>query len=277
MKKHSQRRAKPKAPQRPAAANPSARSTANPTAQRIAAEHEHHEEHEERKVGIVSGTPADAFDETSERRRDKWVAIYISVLAVLLAIAATGSNDAMKTAQQAGFQVNDQYAFYQAKTIRRSQIKLAADQLQLKMAETPNLDTLPEPARNFLKSTKADYDKEIARLETNRRNGQLELLAKAESCDNERKLALAQHPYYDYSMAMFQIAIVLASAAIITGARLLLLGSGAVGLFAILLFLNGYGLYFGAPEQRHDKLINLKKQSFLHHQVAARITSCVGD
>ncbi|MGO9544831.1 MAG: DUF4337 domain-containing protein [Rhodomicrobium sp.] len=244
MKKNSQRKPRPRLPQRPLAS--------------MAAHKDDYaaQEHEGRKVGIVSGTPADAFDENSERKHDKWIAIYISVLAVLLAIAATGSNDAMKTAQQAGFQVNDQFAFYQAKTIRQSQIKLAADQLTLKMAESPNL---PEPALKLLQTNKADYDKEVARLETNAKNGKKELLAKAENCENERNLALAEHPFYDYSMAMLQIAIVLASASIITGARLLLGGSGLVGLFGILLFLNGYTLVYGGPSLKHDKADALEK------------------
>ncbi len=246
MKKHSQRKPKPKAPQRPAV-SPVARR-AEPSVHRTAIEPEH--EHEERKVGVVSGTPADAFDENSERKHNKWVAIYISVLAVLLAIAATGSNDAMKAAQQAGFQVNDQYAFYQAKVIRQSQIKLASDDLELKMIETPNL---PESALKLIQTKKADYDKEAARLETNAKNGKKELLAKAENCENERSLALAQHPFYDYSGAMLQIAIVLASVSIITGARLLLGASGLVGLFGVLLFLNGYALVYGAPALKHDK------------------------
>jgi hypothetical protein len=217
------------------------------------------EEEEERKIGVISGTPADAFDETEERKHNKVVAIYISVLAVLLAIAATGSNDAMKIAQQSGFQVNDLYAFYQAKTIRQSQIKIASDELQLKMDETPNLDSLPEPARKFLQTTKADYDKEVVRLESNARNGKKELLAKAESCENERNVALAQHPFYDYSMAMLQIAIVLASASIIMGSRLLIHGSRAVGALGILFFLNGYALFFGGPELKHDKADALEK------------------
>jgi Domain of unknown function (DUF4337) len=249
MKKNSQRKPKPKMPQRPAASM-KARGAAGdcPPA------HDHG--HEERKVGIVSGTPADAFDETAERKRDKWVAIYISVLAVLIAIAATGSNDAMKTAQQAGFGVNDNYAFYQAKTIRQQQIKIASDQLELKQQEAPNL---PEPAQKLLKSSKSEYDKEFTRLETNGRNGKKELLAKAESCENERSLALAQHPFYDYAMAMLQIAIVLASASIITGTRLLLGGSGIVGIFGILLFLNGYTLLFGMPDFKHKQADALKE------------------
>jgi hypothetical protein len=214
---------------------------------------------EEKKVGVVSGTPADSFDDTAELKRDKRVAVYIAVLAVLLAVAATGSNDAMKSAQQAGFQVNDEYAFYQAKYIRQSQLKLASDQLQLKIDETPNLASLPDAARKLIETKKDEYEKEIERLETNARNGKKELLAKAEACDNQRTVALAQHPFYDYSLAMLQIAIVLASASIIMGAPLLLYGSFGVGAFGILLFLNGYTLFYGAPELKHDKAEALEK------------------
>ncbi|MBI4723555.1 MAG: hypothetical protein HY765_00550, partial [Rhodomicrobium sp.] len=73
MKKNSQRKPKPKAPQRPAA-----RCAPEPGVQCSSAERFHTQEHDERKVGIVSGTPADALDEASEHKRDKWVAIYIS-------------------------------------------------------------------------------------------------------------------------------------------------------------------------------------------------------
>jgi membrane-bound ClpP family serine protease len=60
-------------------------------------------------------------------------------------------------------------------------------------------------------------------------------------------------------MAMLQIAIVLASASIITGARLLLVGSGIVGMLGVFLFINGYTLLFGAPELKHDKAEILEK------------------
>jgi hypothetical protein len=219
----------------------------------------------ERKIGVVSGTPADAFDETAERKHDKRVAVYISVLAVLLAIAATGSNDAMKNAQQAGFQVNDQYAFYQAKTIRQSQIRIASDQLKLKLEEAVKPESLPEGARKIIESDKAAYDKEVVRLESDGKNGKKELLAKAEACENERGLALAQHPFYDYSMALFQIAIVLASTSIVMATPLLLYFSGTVGAIGILFFLNGYTLFWGSPGMKHERAEALEKAGIHLH------------
>ena len=79
------------------------------------------------------------------------------------------------------------------------------------------------------------------------------------SCDNQRKLALAQHPFYDYSMAMLQIAIVLASASIVMGTSFLLYGSFGVGAFGVLLFLNGSTLFYGGPELKHDRAEALEK------------------
>jgi Domain of unknown function (DUF4337) len=250
MRKNNNRRPKTRTFQQGAGVSTMTRERLGETAE---------QEESERKVGVVSGTPADAFDESKELKRDKWVAIYISVLAVLLAIAATGSNDAMKIAQQAGFGVNDTYSYYQAKSIRQSQVKWSDDFLQLNAAEASASNGAPENVRKLLESKKAEYEKEIARLESDGRNGKKELLAKAENCDNERKIALAQHPFYDYSMAMLQIAIVLASASIITGTRLLLAGSGLVGLFGVLFFLNGFTLVIGAPEAQHKHADELAK------------------
>lgn len=258
MKKNNNRKPKPRASQPKAPASGVIQRLGAPHPDHAAGAHETQLSHE-RKVGVVSGTPADSFDEAAERKHNKWIAIYISVLAVLLAIAATGSNDAMKTAQQAGIGVVDTYSFYQAKTIRQSSIKLAVDELDLKAAETANTPNLPENAKKLIETNKAAYQTEISRLESNGRNGKKELLAKAERCDNDRKVALAQHPFYDYSMAMFQIAIVLASASIVAGTRLLLLASGLVGVFAVLLFLNGYSLVFGFPELKHERADELAK------------------
>jgi hypothetical protein len=270
MKKNSQRKSKPKVPQKAAA--PAQARRAEPAEQQPVYDPVYRHDTEERKIGIISGTPADTFDETAERKENKFVAIFISCLAVLIAIAATGSNDAMKTAQQAGFQVNDQYAFYQARLIRQSQLRLASDQLQINMDENPGI---PDLTRAKIEAKKAYYDAEANRLESNRRNGKKELLARAESCENQRNLALAQHPFYDYSLAMLQIAIVLASASIITGRQMLLFGSAGVGLFGIMLFLNGYALFWGSPSIKTDKLEALRgAMSWVHKVQAPIIARC---
>ncbi len=265
MKKNSQRRPKPRPLQAPAAQH-------EPPAKGGSAQHGQLNEREERKVGIVSGTHADVFDEANEQKHNKWVAIFISILAVLIAFAEVGNTDMMKVSQHAGIQANDAYAFYQAKQIRQSQLKVASDQFELKAQETPNL---PEAAKKILEAKKADYDKEIVRLEFNRRNGKKELLARAEDCENERSTALARHPFFDYAGAVLQIAIVLASASIVTGMRLLFGLSGAVGVFGILLLLNGAYPVIGKPHEKHDKLHALEHSlTLMHRWEAEKLARC---
>jgi hypothetical protein len=265
MKKNSQRRPKPRPLQAPVAQH-------EPPVKGGSAQHGQLNEREERKVGIATGTHADVFDEASEQKHDKWVAIFISILAVLIAFAEVGNTDMMKISQHAGIQANDAYAFYQAKQIRQSQLKVASDQFELKSQESPNL---PESAKKLLDAKKADYDKEILRLEFNRRNGKKELLARAEDCENERNTALAKHPFFDYSGAVLQIAIVLASASIVTGVRLLFGLSGAVGAFGILLLLNGHLLIVGEPHEKADKLHALEKSlPLMHRWEAAKLARC---
>jgi hypothetical protein len=205
-----------------------------------------------RKVGVVSGTPADSLDEVAERKGNRWIAVYISVLAVLIAVAATGSNDAMKVAQQAGFGYVDTYNYYQAKNLRLTTLSLALDQLKLKKAEAANNASLPPDARAMIDNDIKSYEDERDHIETGK-HSRKELLAEAEHFQNERQYALAQHPYYDYSMALLQIAIVLASASLVAGGRLLLGVSGVLGVVGILFLVNGATLVVGSPDFVHDK------------------------
>jgi hypothetical protein len=275
MKKNSQRKPKPRLPQRLGPAVPGGQEEAEGGRSHEhshAHSHSHGHAREERKMGIATGTHADVFDEAAEQRHNKWIAIFISILAVLIAFAETGNTDMLKEAQHAGNQANDSYAFYQAKYIRQSQLRLGSDQLEAVGLQTPNLQ---ENARKFIDSKKTEYDKETNRLEFNRRNGKRELLARAETCENNRREALAKQPYFDYSRAILQIAIVLASASIVTGAMFLVWVSGLVGVLGVLLFLNGHFLFVGEPHQKFDKYEALQKSmTYMHRWEAGKIAKC---
>jgi hypothetical protein len=269
MKKNSQRKPKPKTPLRPGPAAPGGHEEPGGAHEH---DHAHGRGREERKVGISTGTHADVFDEAAEQRHNKWIAIFISILAVLIAFAETGNTDMLKEAQHAGNQANDSYAFYQAKYIRQSQLKLGSDQFEAQELGTSNM---PEAARKFVDSKKTEYDKEVSRLEYNRRNGKRELLARAETCENDRREALAKQPYFDYSRAILQIAIVLASASIVTGAAFLVWTSGLVGVLGLLLFLNGHFLFVGELHLKFDKFEALQKSlPYMHRWEAAKLAKC---
>ena len=50
--------------------------------------------------------------------RNKWVGVYIGILAVLLAVCGMGGGNAAKDATRANIEASNTWAFFQAKNIR---------------------------------------------------------------------------------------------------------------------------------------------------------------
>jgi nitroreductase len=82
-------------------------------------------------------------------------------------------------------------------------------------------------------------------------DGKKELMAKARSFESDRARAQRKDPYFDFAEALIQIAIVLASVTIITGARALLAGSIGLGVIGALLMVNGFMLWFSIGFLEH--------------------------
>jgi hypothetical protein len=82
------------------------------------------------------------------------------------------------------------------------------------------------------------------------KDGRKELRAQAEQYERERDVALAKYHNYEFASAAFQIGIVLASAAVITG--ILTLAYAAAGVGVIGLIFSSLGLF--APNVPHDVL-----------------------
>jgi hypothetical protein len=93
------------------------------------------------------------------------------------------------------------------------------------------------------------YRKNVARYETEpeTQEGKKELLARAKAAEQLRDHALKQDPYFDYAEVLLQIAIVLASVAIVSGISWLVLGSAALGILGTLLMINGFTLLVAIP------------------------------
>ncbi len=66
-------------------------------------------------------------------------AIYVGIVAMLLAIAALGGADATKEMLNANIHASDTYGFYQSKYIRQLHYQTAAEQLELLAADAPGL------------------------------------------------------------------------------------------------------------------------------------------
>ena len=177
-------------------------------------------------------------------RREAGLAI--GVLAMLLAIASLGGDNASKDMVNSNIQASDTWSFYQAKTIRQTSVQLAADELEVVLATQPGLS--PE-ARAQIQQRLDTYRATAARYESEPQTGEgrQELSAKAQAFEARRERAARQDPNFDLSEALFQIAIVLGSVSILTAARpLLWLGLG-LGALATLLMLNGFLLFADLP------------------------------
>jgi nitroreductase len=179
-------------------------------------------------------------------QRNKWVGVYIGVLAVLLAVCSVGGGNAAKDATRANIDAANTWAFFQAKNIRRSSISMAADELELLQASQPNM---PADAKAKFAAKIKDYRDQIQKLTSDpvKKEGLDELFVKAKAFEVERDAALRRDPYFDWSQAMLQIAIVLASVHLIIGNFMLLGLSGGLGALGILLMLNGFTLLVPLP------------------------------
>ena len=144
-----------------------------------------------------------------------WV---ITVLAALLAVNTLLSGANSSKILNNTIEANNTWAFYQAKSIKQTLAEMALDDAKdPKKAET-------------LKGKINRYESEPATGE-----GKKELMAKARSLENERADARQRSPYYTYAGSIFQISIVLLTAAILAVSMPLFCGSIVVGGFGALL------------------------------------------
>jgi hypothetical protein len=165
-------------------------------------------------------------------------AVYLGVVAMLLAIAALGGNEAGKEMLNANIHASDTYSFYQAKNIRQTLYQISAAELELLSAggALPSGDggKAAELIKRY-RDTAARYESEPATGD-----GKKELMAKAKQWEEKRDHAAAQIPNFEYAEALFQIAIVLGSVAIVASSPWLLGLSATLSLCGALLTANGH-------------------------------------
>ena len=161
---------------------------------------------------------------------NKKIALLISVLALFLALVETMAKGAQTDALSYNIEASNLWSFFQAKTIRQTVVRTAGEMVDLDRA--PKVD--PEADDAVAKRTDT-WAKTVARWESEPETGEgrKELIARAKVAEEKRDTATAKHHHYEISSAAFQIAIVLASATVITGAIALTwlsMGLGVVGL-----------------------------------------------
>jgi hypothetical protein len=173
-------------------------------------------------------------------------AIAIAFFAMVLAITGLGGNNATKEALNSNILSTNFYSFFQAKNMRQTAYRLAADEVELAWLNDP---ALPADVKAKMQDRLKFYRDTIARYESEPKTqeGMKELLERARSHEVARDRALKQDPYFDYSEALLQIAIVLISVSIVANLTWLAFFGGAIGIIGGILCINGFLLLVEIP------------------------------
>jgi hypothetical protein len=155
--------------------------------------------------------------------------LVIVFMALFLAVNTYIANGFSSTAQTNLLQASNTYGFYQSKSIKQT---LAEGQLE-------------EAKKGTDKERIEKLEAKIARYESEPATGEgkQELLAKARAQDAAREAARAHGPWLTFSGMLFQLAIVLLSASILTVNNRMYHASLVVGAVGLMLMAQGYWLW----------------------------------
>ena len=176
----------------------------------------------------------------------KYAAIYLGIVAMLLAITSLGGSNATKVMLNSNIQASDIYGYYQSKYIRQTVYQTTAEELEAQLLAQPDM---PEAAKSKFEETIKRYRSRAERYESDPSTGEgkKELLAKAKEWEARRDHAAERDPNFDFAEALFQIAIVIGSVSIVAASRSLIKLSGGLAVVASLLMINGFFLIVHLP------------------------------
>ena len=173
---------------------------------------------------------ADQAKEASSE--NKKIALLIAIIALCLALSETLGKGAQTESISKNVEASNLWAFFQAKSIRRTTVQTAAEQGKL------SLGTAGDDATKAAVQKQIDeWQKTAARYRSEPETGEgsEQLSERAKHAEEERDLATAKYHHFEIASAAFQIGIVLASATIITGIVVLAWISGLLTLAGIVI------------------------------------------
>lgn len=176
--------------------------------------------------------------------RNKKIALLISVIALFLAFSETLGKSAQTAAISYNVEASNLWAFFQAKTIRITTLRTAADTRKIDVEATADAQVkaaMTKQIDGWIK-TAGRYEDEPDPPE-----GRKQLMARAKDAEHKRDTAMARYHHYEVASAGFQIAIVLCSATIITGMIVLVWIASALTLMGVAFT----GIGFFAPHAVH--------------------------
>ena len=161
---------------------------------------------------------------------NKGVALLISVLALVLAFSETLGKSAQTAGLAYNIEASNLWAFFQAKTIRQTTLRTAAEQTEVL--------TSSENSKKQIDAWRKTAQRYQSEPETN--EGRDQLAARAKEAEKKRDTAMAAYHNYELASAAVQIAIVLASASIITSMVALVWAAAALGLLGVAFCVIGF-------------------------------------
>src|SRR5215831_3225574 len=177
---------------------------------------------------------------------NKQIALMIAVMALFLALSEVLGKGANTEALNLNIKVSDTWAFFQAKSIRRTVVLAAAQEMKV---ETIRVND--GAAKAAMNKQIDEWQQTAARYESEPKpeggEGTRELSERAKEAEHQRDTALARYHNYEIASAAFQIGIVLCSAAVITG--MILLAWVAAGVAVLGMTFTALGLV--APHALH--------------------------
>lgn len=177
-------------------------------------------------------------DEVPElpEKSNKKIALFITVLALMLALAELGAKSAQTEAIINTVSASDSWAFYQAKSIRQTTFKTAADALDASLQGQAST-SMSEPSKKLIaewRSTADRYESDPVKGE-----GKKELAERAQGFEHRRDSAIEHYHVYEIAGVILQISVVLASTSVVTGIALFVWLSSVGGVVGFALTLIG--------------------------------------
>jgi hypothetical protein len=172
------------------------------------------------------------------KEKDRRAALIIAILALFLALSEAGVKNAQHFSTEKNIESSDLYNFYQAKKVRSTIFEASAEMLESQRAgiTDPKAQEALERQVAEFKARVAQFEKDPKKPEDSMDAIQERAMYAAES----RELANRRLEHYELGSGLFQIAIVVMSAAIITGIAALMWLSVALGAVGVVLTVFGF-------------------------------------
>ena len=175
----------------------------------------------------------------AEEKKEAWLN-YLALTTVVFAVCAT-----LSTFKGGGFstrsvmsqsQASDQWAFYQAKSIKSYIYQMQKETLELKLLDLAK--STPEEVVNTYKEKIADYKKKMDKYEQEK----TEIQEKAKRLESIREESQKHSQAFGMAIIFLQISILLSSIAALLKKKMVWYGGMATGLVGLFYFLDGFFL-----------------------------------